>query len=86
LRIPLADSFSEREPACASQAAKGKPLMMHKRLKGSHGSRSQAALVNLLQIMQCLARCTLKFYLENIKITTRWKTISAHTESTDLIS
>jgi hypothetical protein len=41
---------------------------MHKRLKGSRGRRSQAALVNLLQIMQCLARCTLKFYLKNIKI------------------
>jgi hypothetical protein len=34
--------------------AKGKPLVMNKRIKGSCGSRSQAALVNLLQIMQCL--------------------------------
>jgi hypothetical protein len=42
-----------------------------------------------LQIMQCLARCKVKFYLQNINITTRWKnlkTISTHTESTDLIS
>jgi hypothetical protein len=66
-----------REPAFASQAAKGKPFVMHKLPKGSRGSRSQAALVNLLQIMECLARCTLKW--KNLK------TISAHAESTDLI-
>jgi hypothetical protein len=53
--------------ACASQAAKGMPLVMHKPLKKSLRSRSQAALVNLLQIMQCLVRCTLKFYLKIIK-------------------
>jgi hypothetical protein len=99
MQIPLADFTRPliianspsglREPACASQAAKGKLLVMYKWLKGSHGSRSQVALVNLLQIMQCLARCTLKFYLQIIKITTRLnnlKTISAHAKSTDLIS
>jgi hypothetical protein len=41
--------------------------VMHERLKGSRGSRSQAALVSLLQIMQCFARCTLKIYLKILK-------------------
>ncbi len=81
LQIPLADfmrpliiansSSGLREPACSLQAAKRQLLVMHKQLTGSRGSRSQAALVNILQIMQCLARCTLNFYLQNIKITTR---------------
>jgi hypothetical protein len=39
----------------------------HKRLNGTCGSLLQVALVNILQILQCLVRSTLKFYIQIIK-------------------
>jgi hypothetical protein len=49
-----------------SQAAKGKPLVMHKRLKNickEANCDSQAASVNNLKIMKHFVSCTLKLHL-----------------------
>jgi hypothetical protein len=48
------------------QAAKGKPLVMHKRLKNickEATCESQAASVNNLKIMKHFVPCTLKLHL-----------------------
>jgi hypothetical protein len=59
------------EPACASQAAKGEAACDAQTAKGKPRKQITSGFSELLQIMQCLARCTIKFYLPNIKITTR---------------
>jgi hypothetical protein len=63
---------------------------MHRQLKGTCRSFLQAALVNILQIMYVVISVIyINILSSNIKITTKFKnlkTISAHIESTDLIS
>jgi hypothetical protein len=83
-----------KEPACASQAAKGNPLVMHKRLR-EPTCDAQTAKGKTRKLITCsfsehsenyagFGAMYIKILSSNIKITTKlknFKTVSAHAES-----